>query len=151
MPKHLLGLYKHALVLYPKQYRAAYGEQMVQTLEDMLADMPSRKAKTAFWLRTGFDLQRSLIEQNIRNIGETYMGTTNRLLACAAWIAVAAVAIVAFHALRLIGTDWRDLGGGLRVIGLLAFSIIFIGVPFLLAVLALFNEPRNLYRKFAGK
>jgi hypothetical protein len=147
--KRLMVLYRQLLMLYPKQYRSQYDEQMLQTLTDMLADQPTRADRAKVWLRAGMDLQQNLLIQNIRNIGENYMNIIIKIALCATWLLIAAADIQAFRALRSVGTDWLNLAGGLRVIGLLIFCIVCIGGPFALAALALLNKPKPLYAKFA--
>lgn len=64
MAKHF-KLYEHALGLYPSNYREAYAEQMLQTLHDMLADQPSRSARTRIWLRAWSDVLSTVVQQNL--------------------------------------------------------------------------------------
>lgn len=75
MPKRFLW-YRVALRLYPSAYRRQYGEQMLQTLADMLDDQPDRASKAMVWLRVGSELPLSIVNENISNIGERAM---NRL------------------------------------------------------------------------
>ena len=62
-----------------------------------------------------------------------------------AWLGVAFVSFELFKALRLIGMEWMNTAGFLRVLYLLAFVAIFIGGSLLMAVLSWFNQPRKLY------
>jgi len=59
--------YSHLLRLYPGGYRQEYGEQMLQTLADMLDD-PARK-KTAVWARTVLDFPLSVTRQQLTYAG----------------------------------------------------------------------------------
>ncbi|MDB5175243.1 MAG: hypothetical protein JWM81_101 [Candidatus Saccharibacteria bacterium] len=72
----LLRAYRKLITLFPKSYRGEYGEQMVQTLADMLADQPSRLGRVTVWLRAASDLLRSLLQQNYAVVGHAYANTT---------------------------------------------------------------------------
>ena len=67
-------IYRTTLYLYPKAYRREYGEQMVQTLQDMLDDNESSMERVAIWLRITTELPLSVLKENINNIGEGGMG-----------------------------------------------------------------------------
>ncbi len=60
-------VYSRLLKLYPAAYRRRYGQQMLQTLADMLDDKNSRRLQV--WLRTAFDLPLSLVKQNAVYLG----------------------------------------------------------------------------------
>jgi len=60
--------YSKLLSLYPSNYRQNYGEQMLQTLADMLDD-PER-SKTAVWSRLTLDFPLSLLKQQLIYTGE---------------------------------------------------------------------------------
>lgn len=57
--------YSKLLALYPAAYRKKYGEQMLQTLADMLDDASSPASRAAIWTRTVLDLPISLIHQQL--------------------------------------------------------------------------------------
>lgn len=56
--------YSRLLRLYPPSYQAEYGEQMLQTLADML-DNAQPGEKWRIWLRTGLDFSPSIIKQQL--------------------------------------------------------------------------------------
>lgn len=60
--------YSSLLRLYPAPYQKQYGEQMLQTLADMLDDPAQHKA--AVWLRAVLDLPFSLTKQNLMYAGD---------------------------------------------------------------------------------
>jgi hypothetical protein len=62
-------IYRAVLYLYPKSHREAYGEQMVQTLDDMLSDQRGKRARYSVWLRIIFELPVNVIEENINSTG----------------------------------------------------------------------------------
>jgi hypothetical protein len=66
--------YSKLLALYPAGYRADYGEQMLQTLADMLDD--PEKSRVAVWLRTTLDFPLSVVRQQITYTGEAMANTT---------------------------------------------------------------------------
>jgi hypothetical protein len=59
--------YSRLLQLYPPTYRQKYGNQMLQTLADMLDDRSN--ARTAVWARTVLDFPFSLVKQNALSMG----------------------------------------------------------------------------------
>jgi|GEM_PF-2749751 len=63
-------IYKALLHLYPKSHRKAYGQQMVQTLDDILSDQHSRYGRFGVWLRVAYELPINIIEENFNSIGE---------------------------------------------------------------------------------
>lgn len=63
-------LYRLSLHLYPKSYQREYGDQMVQTLEDLLEEATTSLDRTAVWLRVIAETPLSVIRENVNNIGE---------------------------------------------------------------------------------
>jgi hypothetical protein len=63
-------LYRFLLRLYPKSFRQKYGDQMIQTLSDMLEDQPDQSSRFLVWLRVSSELPFSIVQQNITNLGE---------------------------------------------------------------------------------
>ena len=70
------GLYRQLIKLYPKRYRARYANQIMQTLEDMLADQPNESARRLIWLQAYADLPSSIIQQHITILGGLFMDET---------------------------------------------------------------------------
>lgn len=68
--------YSKLLRLYPGVYRAQYGEQMLQTLADMLDDAPGKKQKLTIWARTSLDLALSLGKQQLSYAGAVMTSET---------------------------------------------------------------------------
>lgn len=66
--KHRFPIYSQLTRLYPTPYRNEYGEQMLQTLADMLDD-PDR-ARFSVWARTIVDFPFSVVKQQIIYTGE---------------------------------------------------------------------------------
>lgn len=66
-------IYRAALRLYPKEYRRQYGDQMLQTVADMLDDQPEKRGRVVIWLRVGSELPLSIMRENITNVGESTM------------------------------------------------------------------------------
>jgi len=65
--------YSKLLYLYPVSYREQYGEQMLQTLADMLDDPQQSRAST--WVRISLDFPLSVVKQQVTYTGEA-MATT---------------------------------------------------------------------------
>jgi hypothetical protein len=62
--------YRKLLQLYPANYRKRYGDQMLQTLADMLDDAPTRAQKLTVWSRVAFDTPVSVAKQQLIYTGE---------------------------------------------------------------------------------
>jgi hypothetical protein len=77
MPKY--RLYRALLQLYPRRFRDHYGQEMVQVLDDLLAEEASVTARTAVWLRVYSELPYSIIYENISNLGDDRMSKLNKL------------------------------------------------------------------------
>ncbi|HYH75728.1 MAG TPA: hypothetical protein VD735_07275 [Candidatus Saccharimonadales bacterium] len=151
MSRRLLALYRLVLRLYPRGFRQQYGEPMFQTLTDMLDDQPSTTARAGVWLRVLFDLQSTVIRQQLQHTGETIMRTTNKVLIAGVCLTVAVIGVLLLPVLRSIGTTWTDFAGFARVLGLLAFLITAIIVPICLAVVALCVPQSTLAKRFAKR
>lgn len=61
--------YSWLLKLYPTGYRQAYGEQMLQTLADMLDD--SERSHASVWAHLALDFPLSVVKQQLTFTGET--------------------------------------------------------------------------------
>jgi hypothetical protein len=85
-------LYRALLFLYPRTHRHEYGEQMVQTLEDMLAARESSTERIATWIRVGSELPLNIIEENISALGGIRM---NKLSRTTKWATGGVVALIA--------------------------------------------------------
>ncbi|TAH33469.1 hypothetical protein EYC59_05050 [Candidatus Saccharibacteria bacterium] len=69
-------VYETLLRLYPKSFRSEYGDQMVQTLADMLNDTHDKRERAAIWLRVAGELPLSVMHEVGSNLGGA---TMNRL------------------------------------------------------------------------
>lgn len=72
-------IYRALLHLYPKGHREEYGEQMIQTLEDLLTDPKSGHSKLSIWLRVSSELPVNVIEEHIHNLEGMSMETRKAL------------------------------------------------------------------------
>jgi len=68
--------YSKLLRLYPKPYRTQYGDQMLQTLADMLENAPTARQRFSVWARTVIDLPISLVNQQLNYVGEIMIHET---------------------------------------------------------------------------
>lgn len=73
-------VYSKILKLYPAAYQQRYGEQMMQTLADMLDDAPSPFHRSVIWLRTIVDLPASLAHQQVHYAGNVLSEETPRFV-----------------------------------------------------------------------
>jgi|GEM_PF-817221 len=69
--------YGRLIRLYPEPYRSRYGQQILQTLADMLDEAPDRKARLGIRSRLLLDLPSSLAEQYITTGGTMLHDTPN--------------------------------------------------------------------------
>src|SRR4051812_41126188 len=72
-------IYRVALRLYPKSHREIYGQQMVQTLDDMLSEQQSRYGRFTVWLRVICELPINIIEENFNNMGEVSVNKLTKI------------------------------------------------------------------------
>jgi len=74
MGKHLaerFPRYSQLLRLYPARYRKRYGDEILQTLADMLDYAASPAERRRVWVRTALDLPLAATQQQLITIGET--------------------------------------------------------------------------------
>ena len=80
-------MYRKLLYLYPAAYRTQYGEQMLQTLADMLDDAPGHRA--AIWTVALLDLPLSALQQQIIYTGATMTHDTPKYVKTSSLIGAA--------------------------------------------------------------
>ncbi|MBK5225402.1 MAG: hypothetical protein JJD96_02350 [Thermoleophilia bacterium] len=68
------------LSLYSKGYRQRYGDQILQTLADMLDDQPKVTGRAKIWLKVGLDLPISIVCQNSLASGSNLMNDTPKYI-----------------------------------------------------------------------
>lgn len=69
-PKQRFKVYARLLRLYPANYRKRYGEQLLQTIADMVDDAPSASEKFTVWLRISLDFPITVCRQHFQVIGD---------------------------------------------------------------------------------
>jgi hypothetical protein len=69
-PKQRFKVYSRLLSLYPTSYRKHYGEQLLQTIADMVDDAPSAPEKFNVWLRISLDFPITVCREHIQVIGD---------------------------------------------------------------------------------
>jgi hypothetical protein len=141
----VLGGYRRALRLYPRQFRQEYGEDMVALLAQQLRDEGAARV----WTRTGLDLLRTIPLRHL----ETHMNVTARTVPTLAGVIfvtagmtalvggpIGIAAAVALSALAIGLLSWKAerparalppgtgrralllIAGGSAVLGLMAFA-----------------------------
>jgi len=80
--------------LYPKQHRQAYGQQMVQTLDDILSDQDTSFGRFAVWLKVSVELPINAVEENLSSIGEISVNKLTKITAKQYTYAASALFIV---------------------------------------------------------
>jgi hypothetical protein len=105
-------VYRLFLRLYPRTYRQEYGDQMVQTLQDMLDNCETPQSRALVWLRVSLEMPLSALQENISNGGEKGMKklafTSDKRLRRDIGFIIAAILIVVIglgHDRILAGTD----------------------------------------------
>jgi hypothetical protein len=132
-------LYGALLNLYPKKFRAAYGQQMLLTFRDACRAayrLNGASGLLALWLPTLLDLVKSALEERAQQ-GEITMSKT-RLIALASPLTILVgslwlVPVIGDFVLR-IGTERAENFWDL-VLGLWSFAFFFSFVPLLFALI----------------
>lgn len=62
------SIYSKLIKLYPKKYKEKYGDQIIQTTEDMLNNTTGQYSKILIWIKVFFDLPFNILKQHILNI-----------------------------------------------------------------------------------
>lgn len=97
-------VYRALLYLYPKSHRQAYGQQMVQTLDDMLSDQAGTD-RLVVWLRVLFELPINIVEENLNSVGEISVNTLTKITSKQYLYLVLAMLVVGSY--LLMGLIWR--------------------------------------------
>lgn len=128
--------YQKLLYLYPAAYRKAYGEQMLQTLADMLDDTPSQSQKRAIWTRTLLDLPLSVMRQQLIYTGDVMTNDTPKYVKTSALIGAAL--LVPFFVLVIAHSLDSNLQQSVfwHYHVLFTFFVLLPGIAFLLAAVA---------------
>ena len=63
--RYFISIYSVLLLAYPREFRREYGSQMVLLLLDCERDASSVPARTRLWLRTLFDLVRTVPREHV--------------------------------------------------------------------------------------
>ncbi len=102
--------YRMTLFLYPRTYRHEYGDQMVQTLQDMLDETDSSLARMSVWLRVAIEIPLSALKENVNAIGE---GGMNKLTKISnKRLVIGGVAVLVLVAGIAIGMGRYSIAGG---------------------------------------
>lgn len=73
-------IYSRLLWLYPRPYRDTYGEQMLQTLADMIDNDPTQTGRIRIYTHAMVDLPMSLLNQQAQYIGGIMVNETPRYI-----------------------------------------------------------------------
>jgi len=136
--------YSALLHLYPTSYRKEYGEQMLQTLADMLDD-PERH-RTAVWMQTILDLPVSITKQQLTYAGATMMTTPHYIKHNArigAWMLAPFFLLVLFNA---ISDQWLRRTLFWHPTFLYVWMILLPAIAILLNVIALLRWIQTQHR-----
>lgn len=90
-------VYRAVLKLYPKAHRQEYGEQMVQTLDDLLSERQESSERAGIWLRVILELPSNLAEEHIHTIRGLSMSDrklTNKNILVIVGVSVVVVGVV---------------------------------------------------------
>jgi|GEM_PF-2720969 len=69
-PARRFRIYRRLLNLYPAAFRREYGEQLLQTIADMVDDAPSPAERFAVWLRISLDFPLTVCKEHFQVIGD---------------------------------------------------------------------------------
>lgn len=98
-------IYRAILHLYPKPHREAFGQQMVQTLDDMLSDRQTRYERLVVWTRLIFELPINIIEENISSTGGISVNKLTRVTN--KQYLYMALALLVLGSYIVVGLVWR--------------------------------------------
>jgi hypothetical protein len=98
-------LYRAVLHLYPKSHREAFGQQMVQTLDDTLSDQQTKYGRLAVWLRLIFELPINIIEENLSSAGGISVNKLTRVTNRQYLYMVLALLVIGSY--LIVGLVWR--------------------------------------------
>ena len=111
--KPFITIYKQALKILPVVYRNRYGEPMVRTLEDMMADQITAQAKWNVWLRTMFDLPITTAYQYAQTGGKTMHQAPNYAkqgTIVSTLLLVPFIVIVTLNSIHPLTKSWIGIG-----------------------------------------
>lgn len=97
-------VYRTLLHLYPKSHRAAYGDQMLQTLDDLLSDQHSAYGRIAVWLRVAYELPINVIEENLNSMGEISVNKLTKISNRQLWYGIFALLLIGSYV--TVGIVW---------------------------------------------
>ena len=89
--------YRALLHLYPKSHQKDYGEQMVQTFDDLLHEDRSTQHAVAVWLRVGRELPFNIVEEHISNWEGSKMNngkSSGRIIVAVGVVAVVVIGVM---------------------------------------------------------
>lgn len=141
-------VYAAMLHLYPRSYRKAFGDQMLQTTADMLDDSKGKTDRAKMWVAIVANIPGEIVRQRLISIGES-MNISKKVIVSLVWMAICAGAVLLFPELRKPGEAWTGNAGFLRLIYLALFILTFIVASPIMAALTLLGRPRSLYAKLA--
>jgi hypothetical protein len=107
-PRKSHRLYRALLHLYPASHRQAYGEQMVQTLQDSLDDQRHARGRFVVWLRVVAELPINIIEENIHNSGGVSVNKLTKISNKRLVIAAAVVALLIAGSYVIMAVIWHN-------------------------------------------
>ncbi len=124
-PARRFRIYAKLLILYPPHYRKEYGEQLLQTVADMIDDAPSKNERMAVWLRISYDLPLTICKAHFQIIGDAMDANKEQNITRITIISAVLLLIpfLAFAINRMILLTSTDLG-------IASYYIITIGTIF---------------------
>ena len=145
-----LSIYTVLLLAYPREFRRAYGSQMVLLLLDCQRDARTAPARTRIWLRTFVDLVRTAPLEHLEKIKKenNFMRNLRNDL-----FAIGGCALIIFAALLLLSYGRSHQVSSILIFGHVLDALAFTGIlgnliVFLLIKLTSFRPLRVTFWTF---
>lgn len=148
--RYFLSLYSILLLAYPREFRREYGSQMVLLLLDCQRDARTMPARARLWLRTLFDLVRTVPREHLNKIREEHK-LMRRLQH--EFVAIGGCLLVIVGAFLLLSYGRSHQVSSILVFGHVLDALVFTGVVgnvivFLLVKLTSFRPLRVAFWTF---
>lgn len=131
-PKQRFKVCAKLLYLYPSGYRKQYGEQLLQTIADMVDDAPSTYERFIVWLRVGFDFPITLCKEYFQLIGDYMYARSNhqinRNTLISGTLILLPIALVAINRMLMLSGPGRGMPTYPLIVATTIFPVLSVGL-----------------------
>lgn len=131
-PARRFKVYAKLLYLYPSPYRKRYGEQLLQTVADMVDDAPSTYEKFIAWLRISLDFPITVCKEHFQVIGDfmyaknNYQINRNTLISGA--LILLPIILVAINRMLMLSGPGRGMPTYTLIVVTTVFPVLAVGL-----------------------